>query len=315
MVNNPMRQHGDMCPTLRLGFRLNWCCRRRWVFSSSPSTLATRPATLPGSALGAARRVVCGLLDLLFPDRCRVCEAPLVSQEIPFVRVPVCRACLKAPEPFRAEFSCVACQTPFANRAPLDDAGLCSLCRLGLNGFDRVYSFGDYEGTLRHLIHIFKFQGVETLRRPLGDMLQRALPREEQFDAIVPMPLHWRRRWQRGFNQSELLAREIARRWQAPVIQAVRRKKATAPQAGLTSSQRRKNMQGAFEARPGKKVDGMHVLLIDDVLTTGATASACARALKRAGASRVTLLALARRDRRTGSDNQAMAATAAASGG
>jgi ComF family protein len=139
----------------------------------------------------------------------------------------------------------------------------------------------------------------------LGALLAQALPREAGFDAIVPMPLHWRRRWQRGFNQSELLAREIARRWSVPVSNAIRRRKATAPQAGLTSSQRRKNMQGAFSVKQGrfavkrrKPLDGMRVLLIDDVLTTGATASACARALKRAGASHVTFLALARRDRR-----------------
>jgi ComF family protein len=262
--------------------------------------VTTRPAVMPGSALVAARKVVCGLLDLLFPDNCRVCEEPLVLNQPPFEvsRIPVCNRCLKAPELFDAEFFCVACRTPFVNEAPLDESGRCSLCRLGVNGFDQVYTFGAYEGTLRKLIHIFKFEGVQTLQRPLGALLAQVLPREMSFDAIVPMPLHWRRRWQRGFNQSELLAREISRRWSVPVSSAVRRKKATAPQAGLTSSQRRKNMQGAFAVKAGKPLTGMRVLLIDDVLTTGATASACARALKRAGASHVTFLALARRDRR-----------------
>jgi ComF family protein len=184
------------------------------------------------------------------------------------------------------------------NRAPLDESGRCALCRLGLNGFDQVYSFGAYEGVLRKLIHVFKFEGVRTLQRPLGSLLARALPRESSFDAIVPMPLHWRRRWQRGFNQSELLAREIGRKWGVPVFALVRRKRATAPQAGLTSAQRRKNVQGAFEVRKGQRLKGIRILLIDDVLTTGATASACARALKRAGAAQVTFLALARRDRR-----------------
>lgn len=262
--------------------------------------IATRPAVTPGSALLAARRVVCGLVDLVFPDDCRVCEQPLVLNQPPYQlsRIPVCSRCLKTPELFRAEFFCVTCRTPFVNRAPLDDADQCSLCRLGLNGFDQVYSFGAYDGTLRKLIHVFKFEGVRTLNRPLGAWLVQVLPREANYDAIVPMPLHWRRRWERGFNQSELLAREISRRWQVPVRGLVKRKKATAPQAGLTSSQRRKNMQGAFEVKPGRRLDGMRILLIDDVLTTGATASACARALKRAGAAHVTFLALARRDRR-----------------
>jgi ComF family protein len=142
---------------------------------------------------------------------------------------------------------------------------------------------------------------------PLGEMLARAIPREEHFDAIVPMPLHWQRRWERGFNQSELLARAIARRWNVPVVNAIRRVKATAPQAGLTNSKRRLNMSGAFSARSflGKRftstpLKGARVLLIDDVLTTGATAAACARALKRAGARHVTLAAVARTDRRAG---------------
>ncbi len=154
-----------------------------------------------------------------------------------------------------------------------------------MNGFDEVYSFGAYEGVLRKLIHVFKFEGVRTLQRPLGALLSRALPRESSFDAVVPMPLHWRRRWQRGFNQSELLAREIGRRWNVPLCRLVRRQRATAPQAGLTSAERRKNVLGAFAVKNTARLNGMRLLLVDDVLTTGATASACARALKRAGAA------------------------------
>ena len=212
----------------------------------------------------------------------------------------MCSACLGRPERLTAEFYCVACRTPFVNRAPLDETGRCMLCRLGLNGFDQVYSFGAYEGELRKLIHLFKFGGVQPLARPLGRFLAQVLPRDQRFDVIVPMPLHWRRRWQRGFNQSELLAREIARRWNLPIRPMVRRRRATTPQAGLTSAQRRKNVQGAFEMKSKARLDGMRVLLIDDVLTTGATASACARALKRSGAAQVSLLTVARRDRRAG---------------
>ena len=115
------------------------------------------------------------------------------------------------------------------------------------------------------------------------------------------MPLHWRKRWQRGFNQAELLAREIGRRTHTPVRNALRRVRDTASQAGLTSAKRRENVSGAFQARAGKTrkaLDGRSVLLIDDVMTTGATAASCARALKRGGARQVTLLTLARVDRR-----------------
>jgi ComF family protein len=182
----------------------------------------------------------------------------------------------------------------------LDEQGQCALCRMGLRGFDAVYTYGSYEGSMRTLVHLFKYGGVRPLSKRFGEWLAVALPREQRFDAIVPMPLHWWRRWRRGFNQSELLAGEIARRWFAPVVHGVRRKRSTRSQAGLTNAKRRANVAGAFVAT--QRFDGQHVLLVDDVLTTGATASACARVLKRAGAARVTLLTLARTDRRLGID-------------
>jgi ComF family protein len=176
------------------------------------------------------------------------------------------------------------------------------LCRLGLNGFDAAYSFGAFEAELRELIHVFKYGRVETLARPLGRFLALALPRTEQFDAVVPMPLHWRRRWSRGFNQSELLARQIARRASVPVRNLVRRVKATPPQAGLTNAKRRSNVSAAFRVSRPERVRGLRIVLVDDVMTTGATGSACARELKRAGAARVVLLTVARVDRRMNSD-------------
>jgi ComF family protein len=219
--------------------------------------------------------------------------------------VPVCRACLAKPEPLSAEYFCVQCRAPFLSRFPLDEEGRCGLCRRGVRGFDAAYSFGFYEAELRQLIHLFKYGRVRTLAGPLGKLLARALPREQAFDVIIPMPLHWRKRWQRGFNQSELLAREIGRRTHTPVKNALRRVRNTPAQAGLTSAKRRLNVSGAFQAKKRADVDAIHgrrVLLIDDVMTTGATAASCARALQRAGARQVTLLTLARADRRAMSD-------------
>jgi ComF family protein len=216
-------------------------------------------------------------------------------------RIPVCRTCLKAPEPFRAEYFCISCRTPFQNGFPLDAEGRCALCRSGLRGFDAAYSFGAYETVLRELIHLYKYGKIQTLAQPLGDLLLKALPRDEQFDGVVPVPLHWRRRWQRGFNQSELLARAVGRHTGIPVIAALRRARHTAIQAGLSNSSRRRNVTGAFVCRRGaaaRGIEGRRILLIDDVMTTGSTAAACAAALKRAGARRVALLAVARADRR-----------------
>jgi ComF family protein len=214
--------------------------------------------------------------------------------------VPVCRACLSAPEPLAAEYFCVSCRTPFQNPFPLNADGRCALCRAGLRNFDQAYCYGAYEGTLRELIHLFKYSRMKPLAGPLGKMLVLALPRDQRFDAVVAVPLHWRRKWDRGFNQSDLLARSVARSWGIPLVHPVRRRKATRVQAGLSNTRRRENVSGAFVAKRAS-VRGLRLLLVDDVMTTGATASACAGVLKRAGAASVTLLTLARVDRRFGS--------------
>ncbi len=136
------------------------------------------------------------------------------------------------------------------------------------------------------------------LARPLGRMIASALPLDEVVDIVIPVPMHWTRRWSRGFNQAERLARRVARARHVPVVAGLARVKRTPPQAGLTHSERQRNMQSVFVARHAKRLAGRRVLLIDDVFTTGATAGACAVALKEAGARSVVLLTLARVDRR-----------------
>ncbi len=175
---------------------------------------------------------------------------------------------------------------------------MCALCRNGFQSFDSAYSYGFYEGRLQKLIHLFKYRGIYPLAEPLADLLMIALPRQRAFDAIVPMPIHWGKRWRRGFNQSLLLARELSRRTAIPAVAAVSRPRRGVPQAGLSDHDRRANVRGAFSVVKPAEVQGRHLLLIDDVLTTGATASACAAALKKGGAASVTALTVARTDRR-----------------
>ena len=177
----------------------------------------------------------------------------------------------------------------------MDEDGRCALCRAGLRGFDAAYSFGAYEGVLRQLIHLYKYGKVQTLARPLSVLLARALPRDEAYDAIVPVPLHWLRRLQRGFNQADLLTRGLSRATGIPVLSALGRVRSTSTQAGLSNRSRRQNVTRAFRSC---NVSGKRILLIDDVMTTGATGAACALALKQAGARRVSLLTVARVDRR-----------------
>ena len=230
---------------------------------------------------------------MLFPDDCRLCSRPLHG----WTRVPVCPECISSPAALEAEFFCAVCNTPFVNAFPLDEQGVCAACRSGLRGFDSAMCFGSYEGSLRGLIHLFKYSGMKPLSEPLGRLLERTLPIDQTFDAIVPVPLHWRRRWQRGFNQSERLAAFLAKRRAIPLFNALERKRATATQAGLASAGRRRNVAGAFILRRGAEIKGKKLLLIDDVMTTGATARACAAVLKRGGALSVSLLTLARVDR------------------
>ena len=262
-----------------------WGC----IFSSSWFTSFV-PAAIPTFVRSIPR----ALFALLFPDNCRICAEPLVKVS----RIPVCPKCLAKPEPISAEHFCVACRTPFLSPFPLDADGLCGLCRRGLNAFDCAYSFGSYEDELRQLIHLFKYARIQTLARPLGRMLVSAVPPGEEFDLIVPVPLHWYKRWRRGFNQSLLLAKEVGRSTGTEVRCLVRRVHSTKVQAGLTGNKRRENMRGAFRVKSRRSVANKSVLLIDDVMTTGATAGSCAQALKRAGARRVTLLTVARVDRR-----------------
>lgn len=210
--------------------------------------------------------------------------------------MPICGDCLAKPQPFAAEYFCAACRTPFLNDFPLDENGVCGLCRAGARGFDAAYCFGAHEGPLREMIHLFKYGRMKGLGAGLGKLLWNALPVDEAFDVVVPVPLHWRRRWSRGFNQADVLARIIARRRGVKVMRALGRRRATDTQAELSNPKRRLNVAGAFRVK--KPVAGLRILLVDDVMTTGATASACALVLKRAGAKRVTLLTLARVDRR-----------------
>lgn len=203
-----------------------------------------------------------------------------------------------APKPLVSDFFCVCCRTPFLNDAPLDEQGRCGLCRLGVRGFDLAYSFGAYTDELRKLIHLFKYQKIKTLAKPLGELLVRSLPLEQRFDMVAPMPLHWLRQLNRGFNQAELIAAPLARRLNVPLVNALKRVKSTPKQAGLTYAKRRVNVAGAFRANGRADVRGKRILLVDDVLTTGATAGAAAAVLKKAGAKHVTVLTLARVDRR-----------------
>jgi ComF family protein len=166
--------------------------------------------------------------------------------------------------------------------------------------FDAAYSFGSFDDSLQKLVHLFKYGKVESLAQPLSKLMLRALPREVRFDRIIAMPMHWRKRWERGFNQAELLAAPVAERYGMKLATNLRRTRYSQAQAGLNDRERQRNLKDAFSVQRADEIAGKRILLIDNVFTTGATLRAAAEALKQAGAAYIAVLTLARVDRRIG---------------
>jgi competence protein ComFC len=239
--------------------------------------------------------VASNLFNFIFPDDCRLCEKPLTKVS----RIPVCDSCLALPQPLQAEYFCSVCRTPFVDAYPLDEFDHCTVCRESLVNFDTAYSYGSYEGPLQKLIQLFKYGKVESLADPLSRLLLKSLPFGENFDVIMAMPMHWRKKWERGFNQAELLAEPVARRFGMKLSNNLARARYTKAQAGLNEKERQANLKGSLTVKRSAEVSGKRVLLIDDVLTTGATLRAAAAALKASGAAHVTALTLARVDHRS----------------
>jgi ComF family protein len=192
---------------------------------------------------------------------------------------------------------CDRCQEPLSAAATAPDTpAFCWRCRQEETVFDRLRAFGAYDGELRKLIVLLKYNGVRSLAGPLGSWLAILLhqnPELAEADVLVPVPLHPRRRRARGYNQAELLAEELSGWTKLPIEpRGLRRLKDTSSQTGLTPLQRAENVRGAFAC--DTKLDSTRILLLDDVCTTGATLNACARVLKRAGAARVHAVTVAR---------------------
>ncbi len=194
--------------------------------------------------------------------------------------------------------------SPYAVAGALSEPR-CGLCRRIEPAFARAVAYGSYESGLRELIHLLKFGGVRPAANVLGRMLAEAIATlAPEFPAegvaVVPVPLHRTKFRQRGFNQAELIARAAikispARERLHFCAGVLERTRETASQIGLTSHQRRENLRGAFAvAHQRKLVKGREVLVVDDVYTTGATVSECARVLRRAGATRVWVATVAR---------------------
>jgi ComF family protein len=245
----------------------------------------------------------------LFPCSCALCGGSLLR----LTRVPICDFCCSQ-FPAQTGVLCPCCgeNLGIANLSPLaeDDTGsdpLCQPCRLAPPAFVKAVAYGSYQGRLREMVHLLKYDGMQPVAGRLGTLLADSLETfvSPQPMLVIPVPMHPGKQHQRGFNHAELLARaaiaEMRRRhpqWALHLeTRLLQRVRITVSQAGLTTHQRRQNLRGAFFAPRPAQLAGRHILLIDDIYTTGATARACSRVLRNAGAASVRVATVARAQR------------------
>lgn len=227
---------------------------------------------------------------IFFPSLCELCSNLL---EHPNEKI-VCRSCLTGIKSHRTSY-CLSCGKFFSISG---EPHYCRRCVEQRPAFSGHRSCGLYAGKLKDIIILYKYQGFSVLGSSLAEFIIKSLGKEESLwwetDTILPVPLHPEKEKERGFNQSQILARELARRKQIKLIEGqlvkVRR---TLPQTSLQAKEREKNLKGAFAVRDGEKIEGKIVLLVDDVFTTGSTLQECSLELKKAGALEVRALTVA----------------------
>ncbi len=257
------------------------------------------PGTIPGCqiVLNGFKTLRDALDALVFPWSCPVCGVEGSS-------TPLCDSCRQGLLEQSAGVMASACPRCALPVGPFADLrGGCAECRGRSLGFDATLALGTYDGELRDLCLRLKNEQNAWLAPWLSELFveaKGAAISELVNDAwIVPVPLHWWRHWQRGYNQADALASGLARQLRLPVHRPLRRVMATERLADKGRSERADVMHGVFSVRRSGQIAGRTIVLVDDILTTGATCGAAARALKKAGASRVIVVVIARAVRQT----------------
>lgn len=228
---------------------------------------------------------------LFFPSFCKLCSALL---EVPEENV-VCHACLERMRT-RLPSHCVCCGKFFSG---VEESHFCSHCLKVRPPFSIHRSCGRYEGVLKDVILLFKYGRYSLLGKELARFAQAVMKDELELwwkvEALVPVPLHPKRRRERGFNQAQVIARELGRLTGIKLVDDFLVKvKHVLPQTSLEAGERARNVKGAFAVKKGRQAEWETMLLVDDVYTTGATVRECSHVLKRAGVSEVRVLTLAR---------------------
>jgi ComF family protein len=257
------------------------------------------PAALEPSS-SWLRELRAALLSVFLPGGCRICDRLLTEP----TRIPVCNDCLSSFKLILGKV-CSLCGRPVEggidNTEDDTQNFVCPICqaeRREAFAFDRVKNWALYEGAMVQAILLLKFENIDPLgalfARFLSEIIIRGGPAFEA-DVVVPVPLHRQRERERGYNQAALIAKPLAKKLSLPYKSVLLTRIRPRPNKRLlTSEERWESVRGAFATRPGSQVDNLRVLLVDDVMTTGATLDSCARTLRDAGAKSVTALTVAR---------------------
>lgn len=236
------------------------------------------------------------VLDFVFPAECAYCHQFVGDDRV----LIFCRDCWITITPITSAI-CPRCGKPFASQTVLQYSPefLCGACRTSPPFFDRAYSAAYYEGVLKEAIYQFKFYRKPKLGKPLARLLISRLPGNidiRKYQAILPVPLHKSRQKERGYNQSTILARHLAQHYQLNLIlDNLIRVRPTSAQSQIKGrKERQENVQNAFRISFPDTIRDRDLILIDDVLTTGATVNECSRTLKQAGAASILVLTISR---------------------
>lgn len=232
------------------------------------------------------------VVDLVFPRLCGHCKCLLRGDQNPSF----CFDCWSSIQFFQGPV-CPSCGIPFRSKTSLlySPTHRCGECRKRRPKFDQAVSVARYEGVLKEAILRFKYHQQANLAHPFADLILKGINHEFKVDHLIPVPLHARRLKERQYNQALLLSDALGRQIQSSVIpDGLERIRETSSQAGLPINERRRNVRGAFRVRQSFFIKNRRILLVDDVMTTGATVNECAQTLKKAGAKSVSVLTVAR---------------------